>query len=196
METIENLIKNDILINIDRSESCITFPTIDARKLAVYMVAAANSAGQHFIIGVNAYDIIGISSKTIKQIYEEAKSLCEGFEPTLTEVSNVRASNIAIITVNPKDKLCSLQGEVYELIDKKPYLMPEPKILQKIGLALNSDLINSLATQISDQSITIHELRDTLNKSYSWRKQWKGWVLGALVGFFISEIFKLIFRIL
>lgn len=196
METIENLIKNDLLINIDRSESCITFPTIDARKLAVYMVAAANSGGQHLIIGVNAHDIIGVNPKIIKQIYEEAKSLCEGFEPTLTQVSNVRSYNIAIVTVNPKEKLCSLKGEVYELIDKKPYLMAEPKILQKIGLALNSDLINSLASQISDQSITINKLRNTVDKSYSWRRQWKGWVIGALVGFFISEIFKFIFLIL
>ena len=61
--------------------------------------------------------------------------------------------------------------------------MSEPQILTKIGLGIDSELINSLAGDIAVQSRIIESLRTEIEIASSCKGQWKGWVIAALIGF-------------
>lgn len=197
METLEHLKSGDILINIDQSNNCISFPDIDADSLAEYIVASSNSDGRHLIIGNGRTEIIGVDPESFSSTFAKAKSLCSGVDVSLEFIPNIRMIyTLGIITVKPSIKLASVQGAVYELENNTPRLMSESQVLTKIGLGIDSELINSLAGEIAFQSRIIENLQTDIKRASSYKGQWKSWVIGALCGFFISEFLKLVFGLL
>ncbi|MDN3379179.1 MULTISPECIES: hypothetical protein [unclassified Pseudoalteromonas] len=194
METLEQLKSGDISINIDQSSDCISLLEIDVDSLAEYIVASSNSNGRHLIIGSGRTEIIGVKPDSFSSIFAQAKSLCSGVDVNLEFIPNIRGNHtLGVITVKPSIKLASVQGIVYELENNTPRLMSEPEILTKIGLGVDSELINSLAVDIASQSRIIESLQTEIKRASSYKGQWKSWVIGALFGFFISELLKLVF---
>ncbi|KZX00055.1 hypothetical protein JL49_13215 [Pseudoalteromonas luteoviolacea] len=194
METLEHLKSGDILINIDQSNNCISLRDVDVGSLAEYIVASSNSGGRHLIIGNGRTEIVGVEPESFSSIFTQAKSLCNGVDVSLEFIPSIRMIyTLGIITVKPSIKLASVQGAVYELEHNTPRLMSESQILTKIGLGIDSELINSLAGDIAFQSRIIENLQTDIKRASSYKGQWKSWVIGALFGFFISELLKLVF---
>ncbi|MBQ4852645.1 hypothetical protein [Pseudoalteromonas sp. MMG012] len=193
METLEHLKSGDILINIDQSNNCISLVDVDVDSLAEYIVASSNSNGRHLVLGNGRTEIIGVEPKSFSSIFAQAKSLCNGVDVRLEFIPNIRMIyTLGIITVKPSIKLASVQGAVYELKNNTPRLMSESQILTKIGLGIDSKLINSLAGDIAFQSRIIENLQTDIKRASSYKGQWKSWVIGALFGFLISELLKLV----
>ncbi|WP_417801186.1 hypothetical protein [Tenacibaculum sp.] len=194
METLEQLKNGDILTNIDHSSDCISLLEIGVDSLAEFIVASSNSNGRHLIIGLGRTEVFGVEPNSLRTIFAQAKSLCSGADVHLEFIPNIRGNyTLGVITVKPSTKLASVQGVVYELENNTPRLMSEPEILTKIGLGVDSELINSLAVDIASQSRIIENLQTEIKRASSYKGQWKSWVIGALFGFFISEILKLVF---
>ena len=172
METLEHLKNGDILINIDQSNNCISLRDVDVSSLAEYIVASSNSGGRYLIIGNGRTEIVGVEPESFSDIFTQVKSLCNGVDASLEFIPNIRGNyTLGVITVKPSIKLASVQGVVYELENNIPRLMSEPEILTKIGLGVDSELINSLAVDIASQSRIIESLQKEIKRASSYKGQ-------------------------
>lgn len=104
-------------------------------------------------------------------------------------------NTLVVIDVQPSIAIAiaSYGGVIYELVDGLPKVMPERDLLKRLGLGIDSDLINSMARQLSSQSSKICSLQQTIDDSGKLKNQWKSLLTGAVLGLALSETWKVLF---
>ncbi|MEX9649544.1 RNA-binding domain-containing protein [Providencia rettgeri] len=188
----EELIQGDVLVNIANQE-CYILENVTEHLLASYIVAIANSQdGGCIVFGVSKYDrthVIGIDKDDLYKKYQNVLATLENTQVDIKFKGQIRGRfELAFIDIYPSESLSSTNGVIYTLINNQPAVMPEKNIIKKLGLGIDSDLINLMARQLSQQSTKIDSLQSSLNKTSSWKVKIKDWILGGGIALLLSYL--------
>lgn len=196
----DQLLNGDILIDIEQDENCLTIDKIEQSTLSKYLVAIANSNGGCLVIGMDKKysTVYGVVQDELNPIFIEAKNKTENVEATIRYVRVRTLRTLAIIDIQSSKNIASYNGAIYEIMNDIPSIMSEPDIIKRLGLGIDSDLINSMARLLPEQSLKIESLQNTITEAGKLKKQWKtllvGAFLGAIAGYllpiFLSSIFS------
>lgn len=197
----DQLLNGDILIDIEQDENCLTIDKIEQSTLSKYLVAIANSNGGCLVIGMDKKysTVYGVVQDELNPIFIEAKNKTENVEATIRYVRVRTLRTLAIIDIQSSKNIASYNGAIYEIMNDMPSIMSEPDIIKRLGLGIDSDLINSMARLLPEQSLKIESLQNTITEAGKLKKQWKtllvGAFLGAIAGYllpiFLSSIFNI-----
>ncbi|MGR5287045.1 helix-turn-helix domain-containing protein [Vibrio maritimus] len=184
----------DILTSIAQGDDCLTLRTVDSKSLSEYIVALANTGGGRLAVGIEASTITGVEPDAFELMFSDAIKKVENVEAKLLFESGLRGIfTLAIVDVEPSKALASFDGVILELVENTPCVMPERDILNRLGLGIDSDLINSMARQLSVQSLKIGSLQQTVDDAGKLKNQWKSLLVGAGLGVVLSEAWKVLF---
>ena len=197
----DQLLNGDILINIEQDENCLTLAKIEHSTLSKYLVAMVNSNSSCLVIGIDKKNstVCGVVQDEFNAIFIEAKNKTKNVEATIRYVPRVRnAHTLAIIDIQPSKNIASYNGTIYEIMNNMPEIMSEPDIIKRLGLGIDSDLINSMARLLPEQSLKIESLQNTITEAGKLKNQWKillvsaflGAIAGYLLPIFLSSIFN------
>lgn len=192
----QQLLKGDILVNIEQNNDCLTFSEISRSSLSQYLVALANTNGGCLVVGIDKRQssLTGVDQTNFETLFSDAKSATENTEASIVFTPNVRIIyTLAVIEVQPSKAIASSGGVIYELVNGLPTSMPERDILYRLGLGIDSDLINLMARQLSNQSSKISSLQQSVDDAGKLRNQWKSLLTGAVLGLFLSEFWTWLF---
>ena len=104
-----------------------------------------------------------------------------------------RHQRVFLLTIEKIDSISLVNGSAYIMKNGTPALISEREVLEKLGLGLDSSLINMLSDQITKQSDTVSELRKEVIEKGKLKNQISGLLVGALVGWFLSTVLNAVF---
>lgn len=193
----KDLLQGDVLANI-ANYNCPVLSEITEHQLASYIVGIANTEqGGCLVIGINESNrttVTGTNENETTQKYLNVINKIKGVDSEIKFANGIRGFfTLAFIDIQPSSELASFDGIVYTLINGKPKIMPEKEILNRLGLGLNSDLLNNISFQIHNQSSKLESLQQELVSAKSLKVKIKEWLFAGIVGAIISMIISNIF---
>ena len=178
--------------------------SIDYQDLAKYIAALANSTGGNILLGAYSEEGIGSGFKSVdSDLIKKARENLDGVDFKISS-HQVRLQNIFLLEVKKSESLAFANGSSYILTDGKPTLMSERLIIEKLGLGIDSSLINMLSEQITKQSTKLDcqseqiiHLTEEIKEKSELKNQMKGliWggVIGAIIGWPLSLLLNKLF---
>ncbi len=190
----ESLLQGDVLVNISNDANCIALANPNSTDLARYITGAANSTERRcIVVGLdnNNFTVVGVNQSEFHQKFEQLLLELDGVNASVRYAPNVRMLyTLAIVDVEPSTNLASFNDIVYTLENNKPKAMPEKLVLQKLGLGIDSDLMNMMARKISGQSQKIDDLQHSLDSANSWKVKINDWFFLGLPLVWLSHGFS------
>ena len=167
--------------------------SIEPIELAKYISSLGNSNGGNILLG--AYSQRGYATgfqNVDGKLVEQSRSFLDGvdFEVSLY---NARLQNIYLLSVSKSKSLAFADGSPYALENGKPMLISERQIIEKLGLGVDSSLINMISEQISKQSSKVDSLSTELKEKSKIKNQVPGLLAGAILGWLSSTILNVMF---
>lgn len=162
--------------------------SISPEELAKYVSAMANDNGGYILLG--AYSESGYGSgfqNVASELVESCQRLLEGVEIKCS-THQARFQNINLLEIGKSDSLAFADGSPYVMKSGKPTLIPERQLIEKLGLGIDSSLINMLSEQITKQSEKVDYLSEELKEKSKLKNQVPGLLVGGLIGWLLSTL--------
>lgn len=161
--------------------------------LAKYVSAIANDNGGYILLG--AYSGYGSGYQNVaSELVDKCQQLLEGVEINCS-VHDARLQNIYLIEIRKSDSLAFADGSPYVMKSGKPTLIPERQLIEKLGLGIDSSLINMLSEQITKQSEKVDYLSEELNEKSKLKNQVPGLLVGGFIGWLLSTLLNSLLHI-
>lgn len=182
--------------NANQENQIMLRSNISPLELAKYISAVSNNDGGYILLG--AYSEPGYGSgfeNTDSGLVNEALKLISGLNVKYQEYSP-RHQRVFLFTIEKCDSIALANGSAYIMNNGIPSLISEREVLEKLGLGLDSSLINMLSDQITKQSETVSALRNEVIEKGKLKNQISGLLVGALIGWLFSTVLNAVFGIL
>lgn len=175
-------------------ESCndedqlILSASVSPAELAKYVSAIANGHGGYVLLG--AYSESGYGSgfqNVASELVEKCQQLLEGVEMGCS-AHQARFQNIYLLEIEKSDSLAFADGSPYVMKSGKPKIIPERQLIEKLGLGVDSSLINMISEQITKQSEKVDYLSEELNEKSKLKNQVPGLLVGGFIGWVLSTL--------
>lgn len=164
-------------------------------ELAKYVSAIANESGGNILLGAYSEKGVGSGFQNVDaDLVQNAQNLLEGVKIN-SSPHQVRFQNIYLLEIEKTNSLVFADGSPYSLRDGKPRLMAEREIIEKLGLGVDSSLINMISEQITKQSGKVDFLTEELKEKSKLKNQVPGLLVGGLVGWLLSTLLNSLLNI-
>ncbi|QIR05862.1 hypothetical protein [Salinivibrio costicola] len=162
-------------------------------ELAQYISAVSNKDGGYILLGAYSEPGYGAGYEdTDPELVNEALKLVTGHNVKYQEYSP-RHQRIFLFTIEKSDSIALANGSAYIMKNGIPTLISEREVLEKLGLGLDSSLINMLSDQITEQSDTVSALRKEVAEKGKLKNQISGLLVGAFIGWIFSTVLNAVF---
>ncbi|MCH4294834.1 hypothetical protein MJ923_11020 [Shewanella sp. 3B26] len=162
--------------------------SISPVELAKYVSAIANDHGGNILLG--AYSEKGYGSgfqNVASELVEKCEQLLEGVEMKCSS-HQARLQNIYLLEIQKSDTLAFADGSPYVMKSGKPKIITERQLIEKLGLGVDSSLINMLSAQITKQSEKVDYLSEELKEKSKLKNQVPSLVGGGIIGWLLSTL--------
>ncbi|MGR3983483.1 hypothetical protein [Pseudoalteromonas sp. 1181_04] len=162
--------------------------SVSPAELANYVSAIANDNGGYILLG--AYSEKGYGSgfqNVASELVENCLQLLEGVEIKCSN-HQVRFQNIYLLEIGKSESLAFADGSPYVMKSGKPTLIPERQLIEKLGLGIDSSLINMISEQITKQSEKVDYLSEELKEKSKLKNQVPGLLVGGFIGWLLSTL--------
>lgn len=181
--------------NANQENQIMLRGSVSPLELAQYISAVSNKDGGYILLG--AYSEPGYGAgfeNTDPELVNEALKLILGLNLEYQEYSP-RHQRVFLFTIEKSDSISLANGSAYIMKNGIPTLISEREVLEKLGLGLDSSLINMLSEQITKQSDTVSALRNEVIEKAKLKNQISGLLVGAFIGWFFSTVLNAVFGI-
>ncbi|MGL5358918.1 MAG: hypothetical protein ACRDBI_04245 [Shewanella sp.] len=100
-----------------------------------------------------------------------------------------------MIEIGKSDSLAFADGSPYVMKNGKPTLIPERQLIEKLGLGIDSSLINMISKQITKQSEKVDYLSKELKEKSRLKNQVPGLLVGGFIGWVLSTLLNSLLNI-
>ncbi|MGS0693075.1 hypothetical protein [Shewanella sp. 0m-4] len=186
---------SDFKETVDGKTRLILPATITAKSLSEHIVGMSNLNGGYILIG--AYSEAGYGSgfqNVDRVLINDAKAYIEGADIEIQEHSP-RFQQVYLIKVVKSDSIAFSEGCPYILKHGKPILMSENILINRLGLGIDSSLINMISEQITKHSVKvdvqsqeISTLTRELKEKSKFKYQIPSLIIGGLIGWFLPIV--------
>lgn len=154
--------------------------------LAKYVSAIANGNGGYILLGSYSDSCYGSGYQNVaSELVDKCQLLLEGVEINCT-AHEARLQNIYLLGIKKSDSLAFADGSPYVMKSGKPTLISERQLIEKLGLGIDSSLINMLSEQITKQSEKVDYLSEELKEKSKLKNQVPGLLVGGFIGWLLS----------
>lgn len=182
--------------NSNDKDQLILPATITPLELAKYVSGIANNDGGNILLGAYSENGFGAGFQNVEsELANNSKQFLEGVELRISP-HQVRSQNIYFLEIEKSDSLAFVNGSPYTLKNGKPTIISEQKIIEKLGLGVDSSLINMISEQITKQSKKVDELREELKEKSKLKNQISGLFVGGLIGWFLTTLLNSFFGVI
>lgn len=181
--------------NANQENQIMLRGNISPLELAQYISAVSNKDGGYILLG--AYSELGYAAgfeNTNPELVNEALKLIPRLNVKYQEYSP-RHQRVFLFTIEKSDSITLANGSAYVMKNGIPILISEREVLEKLGLGLDSSLINMLSDQISKQSNTVSALKNEVTEKGKLKNQISGLLVGAVIGWLLSTVLNAVFAI-
>ena len=164
-------------------------------ELAKYVSAIANDNGGYILLG--AYSESGYGSgfqNVTSELVESCQHLLESVEIKCS-CHQARTQNIYLLEIGKSDSLAFADGSPYVMKNGKPTLITERQLIEKLGLGIDSSLINMISEQITKQSEKVDYLSKELKEKSKLKNQVPGLLIGGFIGWLLSALLNSLLNI-
>lgn len=169
--------------------------SISPAELAKYVSAIANDNGGYILLG--AYSKSGYGSgfqNVASELVEKCLKLLKGVEVDCS-FHQPRFQNIFLLEIRKSDSLAFADGSPYVMNNGKPTLIPERQLIEKLGLGIDSSLINMISEQITKQSKKVDYLSKELKEKSKLKNQVPGLLVGGFIGWLLSILLNSLLKV-
>ncbi|MDZ4385659.1 MAG: hypothetical protein U0998_00390 [Moraxellaceae bacterium] len=162
--------------------------SVSPAELAKYVSAIANDNGGYILLG--AYSESGYGSgfqNVASELVAECQQLLEGVEIKCSS-HQARLQSIYLLEIGKSDSLAFADGSPYVMKSGKPNLILEQQLIEKLGLGVDSSLINMISEQITKQSGKVDYLSEELKAKSKIKNQVPGLLVGGFIGWLLSTL--------
>ncbi|EHZ7342772.1 hypothetical protein K6O87_002303 [Vibrio vulnificus] len=186
---------SDFLAKANDSSTLILPAAITGKSLSEYIVALGNLNGGYILVGAYSHNGYGSGYESVSHdVIENAKAHIQGLDIEIGQHS-LRGQQVYLIKVPKTESIAFSDGSPYVLRDGSPALMSEKTMLTRLGLGIDSSLINMLSEQITKQSSKvdgqskeINRLTSELQEKSKFKYQVPGLLIGAFIGWLLSTV--------
>ncbi|QNV06558.1 AlbA family DNA-binding domain-containing protein [Shewanella algae] len=175
-------------------ESCndedqlILSASVSPVELAKYVSAIANGHGGYILLGAYSENGYGSGFQNVaSELVEKCQQLLEGVEMKCS-AHQARFQNIYLLEIEKSDSLAFADGSPYVMKSGKPKIIPERQLIEKLGLGVDSSLINMISEQITKQSEKVDYLSEELKEKSKLKNQVPGLLVGGFIGWVLSTL--------
>ena len=183
-------------ISTSNNEDQIILPAyVSYIELAKYVSAIANDKGGNILLGAYSEKGYGTGFQSIdNELVQNCRELLEGVEMEYS-FHNIRSQNICLLKIEESDSLAFADGTPYMMKNGRPKIIPEKLLIEKLGLGLDSSLINMISDQITKQSRKVDYLSEELKEKSKLKNQMSGLLVGGFLGWLISAILNFLLKV-
>lgn len=157
-------------------------------ELAKYVSAIANDHGGYILLGAYSENGYGSGFQNVaSELVEKCEQLLEGVEMKCSP-HQARFQNIYLLEIEKSDTLAFADGSPYVMKSGKPKIIPERQLIEKLGLGVDSSLINMISVQITKQSEKVDYLSEELKEKSKLKNQVPGLLVGGFIGWLLSAL--------
>ncbi|ELJ8660998.1 hypothetical protein RUK61_003471 [Vibrio cholerae] len=175
---------------------------ITGKSLSEYIVGLGNLGGGYILVGAFSLNGYGSGFQSVdNDVIEDAKARIQGVDIEV-EQHTPRAQKVYLIKVPKTESIAFSDGSPFVLKDGTPVIMPEKTMLTRLGLGIDSSLINMLSEQITKQSSKvdkqskeINRLTGELREKSKLKYQVPGLLIGAFIGWLLSTVLNNVFGV-
>lgn len=169
--------------------------SLSPAELAKYVSAIANKNGGYILLGAYSESGYGTGFQNVaSELVENCQQLLQGVEIKCS-THQVRFQNIYLLEIGKSDSLAFADGSPYVMKNGKPTLISERQLIEKLGLGIDSSLINMLSEQITKQSVKVDYLRKELKEKSRLKNQVPGLLVGGFIGWLLSTLLNSLLNI-
>jgi hypothetical protein len=183
-------------MNTRNNEDKLILPaSIDYKDLAKYISALANSNGGNILLGAYSEEGFGSGYQNVDScLIQKSREILDGvhFESSSHQA---RLHNIYLLKIEKSESLAFANGSPYILKNGKPTPISEKQLIEKLGLGIDSSLINMLSEQITKQSSKVDNLSNELKEKSKLKNQVSGLLVGGVVGWVLSVLLNSLFGV-
>jgi len=162
--------------------------SVSPLELAKYVSALANDHGGYILLGAYSENGYGSGFQNVaSELIEKCQQLLEGVEMK-SSFHQARFQNIYLLEIEKSDSLAFAGGSPYVMKNGKPKIIPERQLIEKLGLGVDSSLINMLSEQITKQSEKVDYLSEELKEKSKLKNQVPGLLVGGFIGWLLSAL--------
>jgi predicted HTH transcriptional regulator len=174
--------------NSNDKDQLILPATINPLELAKYVSGIANDNGGNILLGAYSGNGYGAGFQNVEsELVNNSKQFLEGVELKISS-HQARLQNIYLLEIEKSDSLAFADGSPYILKSGKPKLISERQIIERLGLGVDSSLINMISEQITKQSAKVDELSEELKEKSKLKNQMSGLLVGGFIGWILTTL--------
>lgn len=179
----------------NKRDQLILSASITPLELSKYICSLANDSGGYILVGAYSKDGYGSGLESVDDnLIDNSLQFLKGVELQINQ-HKPRLQNIYLLKIDKSDSLAFAEDSPYILKNGKPSIISERQIIEKLGLGVDSSLINMISEQITKQSVKVDELREELKEKSKLKNQVSGLLVGGLSGWFLSTLLNIFFGI-
>lgn len=179
----------------NKRDQLILSASITPLELSKYICSLANDSGGYILVGAYSKDGYGSGFESVdNNLIDNSLQFLKGVELQINQ-HKPRLQNIYLLKIDKSDSLAFADDSPYILKNGKPSIISERQIIEKLGLGVDSSLINMISEQITKQSEKVDELREELKEKSKLKNQVAGLLVGGLSGWFLSTLLNIFFGI-
>ncbi|QIZ76464.1 helix-turn-helix domain-containing protein [Ferrimonas lipolytica] len=179
----------------NNKDQLILSASITPLGLSKYISSLANNSGGYILVGVSSKDGYGSGFENVdNNLINNSLKLLKGVDPQISQYKE-RLQNIYLLKIENSDSLAFADDSPYILKNGKPAIISERQIIEKLGLGVDSSLINMISEQITKQSVKVDELREELKEKSKLKNQVSGLLVGGVSGWFLTTLLNIFFGI-
>lgn len=190
-ETVDTSIQDwaSKFIETSNDQNKLILPaSVEPAELAKYVSAIANDHGGYILLGAYSESGYGAGFQNVaSDLVEKCQQLLQGIEVKVSS-HQARSQNIYFLEIEKNDSLVFADGSPYVMRSGNPILISERKLIEKLGLGIDSSLINMLSEQITKQSGKVDYLSEELKEKSKIKYQVPGFLVGGLIGWLLSTL--------
>ncbi|WP_233353514.1 hypothetical protein [Photobacterium chitinilyticum] len=184
---------SDFLTNSDDNVRLILPSTITSKALSEYIVGLSNVNGGYILVGAYSNEGYGSGFQSVNPaLINDAKACIQGVDVEIQE-HHPRFKQVYLIKVSKADSIAFSEGSPFIMKNGKPVLMSENVLINRLGLGVDSSLINMISDQITKQSAKvdvqsqeISRLTGELKEKAKLKYQIPSLLIGGFVGWILS----------
>ncbi|EGQ7835292.1 TPA: hypothetical protein I7732_21205 [Vibrio vulnificus] len=181
--------------NSNDRDQIILPASINPLELAKYVSGIANYGGGNILLGAYSGDGYGSGYQNVDSaLVQNCRKKLDGVELKISS-HQIRGRTIYLLEVGKSDSLAFADGSPYLIKDGKPKLISERELIEKLGLGVDSSLINMVSEQITKQSAKVDVLTEELKEKSKLKNQVPGLLVGGLIGWLLSTVLNELFKI-
>ena len=145
------------LLNSNDDESVVVLGNLTVAEVATYVCAMANTRSGYILVGFEKGFGTTVVGSNIKQ-KSELEILLQGASFDFEICKYRLLFDVVVITVHYSEDIAYVDSGAYVLEGGQLKAMSKKSILNKMGLGLSSELLNTMAGQLNTQTQKIDDL--------------------------------------